>query len=93
METTTIHILVERTRRDARPVAVSARPPAGHSTMMKVEREALAAGYVFVLYRGGRTCKVLSASVHRDRVETVKGRITKRPETYAIAQLPIIEAW
>jgi hypothetical protein len=93
METTTVHVLVERTRREARPFAVSARPPPGQSTMMKVEREAIAAGYVFVLYRGGRTCKVLSASVHRDRVERVRVRITKRPETYAIAQLPIVEAW
>jgi hypothetical protein len=93
METTTIHILVERTRRDARPVAVSARPPVGQSTMMRVEREALAAGYVFVLYRGGRTCKVLSASVHRHLVEMVKGRLTKRREEYAIAQVPVVEAW
>ena len=93
METTIVHILVERTRREARPVAVSARPPLSHSTTMKVEREALAAGYVYVLYRGGRTCKVLSASVHRDRVEQVRTRLTKRREAYAIAQLPIVEAW
>ena len=93
METTVVHVLVERTRREARPVAVSARQPKVQATMMKVEREALAAGYVYVLYRGGRTCKVLSASVHRDRVEMVRGRLTKRREAYAIAQLPIVEAW
>ncbi len=93
METTTVHILVERTRRDARPVAVSARPPHGHSAVAKVEREALAAGYIFVLYRGGRTCKVLHASVHRDRVEMVKGRLTKRREAYVIVQIPVVEAW
>ena len=93
METTTVHVLFERTRRDARPVAVTARPPLVESARMTVEREALSAGYVFVLYRGGRTCKVLSASVHRDRVEKVKGRITKRPEAYNIVQLPVVEVF
>jgi hypothetical protein len=31
--------------------------------------------------------------VHRHLVEMVKGRLTKRREEYAIAQVPVVEAW
>jgi len=94
METTTVHVVCAGNRRDLKPVAVSARrPQRGQSKVMKVERQVLAAGYVFVLYRGGRTCKVLSASVDRERLELVRGRMTKRPEAYAIAQVPVVQAW
>jgi hypothetical protein len=43
-----------------------------------------------VLYRGGRTCKVLSASVARERMEALRSRMTRNAAAYAIARVPVI---
>lgn len=94
METITAHVVCGGNRDQIRPLAVCARKPKrGHSTLMKIERQAFAVGAAFVLYRGGRTCKVLIASIDRDRLELVCGRMTKRPEAYAIARVPVVESW
>jgi hypothetical protein len=89
-----IHIHCAINRREGRPVAVSARKPErGFSTMLKVERQALEAGRVFVLYRIGPACKVLTASMHRNVVDLVRSRLTKRPEAYAVAVVPVVQTW
>jgi hypothetical protein len=94
MEPRTVPVHCAINRRAARPVAISARPlQRGHGALLTVEREALTAGHVFVLYRGGRTCKVIAASMHRERVEAVRGRLTKRTDSYAIAQVPVVQSW
>lgn len=93
MEYTTVHVLCARKNRDVRPIAVSTRLPRGPATPLRVEREALAVGHLFVLYRGGRTCKVLTASVHLERLETLRGRLTKNVEAYAIARVPVVESF
>jgi hypothetical protein len=87
-----IHCAINR--REGRPVAVSARKPdRGFSSILKVERQALDAGYVFVLYRSGPACKVLTASMHRNVVDLVRSRLTRRPEAYAVAVVPVVQSW
>ena len=92
MRTALVHVLCARSQRDFRPVAVTARRPAQRATSILVEREALALGHVYVLYRGGRSCKVISASVHRERLELVRGRLSGKP-SYGIERVPVLEAW
>ncbi len=93
MEYATVHVLCARKERETRPVVVSSRRPPVPATQLQVEREALALGHLFVLYRGGRTCKVLTASVSLERMETLLRRFTKHAEAYAIARVPVVESY
>jgi len=93
MEYATVHVLCARKERETRPVAVSARRPTVPATPVQVEREALKLGHLFVLYRGGRTCKVLTASISLERMEALRGRLTKHAEAYAIARVPVVESF
>ena len=92
METITVHILCSSDGAQPRPVAVSARRPPHPATPLQVERESVALGHLFVLYRGGRTCKVISGSARRERVEGLRARLTRNAAAYAIARIPFISA-
>jgi len=75
---------------DTRPIAASGKHGgAGARVTLEVEREALAAGSIHVLYRVGAGDVVVAGSVHRERVEAALRGLGDAAPAYRIARIPV----
>jgi len=85
-----VQIRFDEEAAESRPVAASAkRRGTGARVTVAVEREAIAEGSIFVLYRLGAACVVIAGSVRRERVESALARLGKAGAAYRIVQIPV----
>ena len=72
------------------PVAASAkRRGSGPRVTVEVEREAVVAKSIFVLYRIGAAGVVIAGSAYRERVETALANLGKAGAAYRIVRIPL----
>lgn len=72
---------------ESRPVAASTRRGGtGARVTLEVEKEAVAAGALFVLYRVGTAPVVVAGSAHRARVEAALANLGA---AYRIVRIPV----
>ena len=75
---------------EIRPVAASTkRRGTGARVMLEVEKEAVAAGTVYVLYRAGGAGVVVVGSASRERVESALASLGTARAAYRIARIPV----
>ena len=75
---------------ESRPVAASGKHGgAGARVTLEVEREALAAGSIHVLYRHGTGDVVVAGSVHRDRIEAARRALGDAAPAYRVIEIPV----
>ena len=85
-----LQLRFEREDGQSRPVgATSKHAGAGARVTVEVEREALEAGSIHVLYRTGPAEVVVAGSMHRERIEAALRRLGDAATAYRIAKVPI----
>jgi hypothetical protein len=85
-----VQLRFSRENGHSRPIAASGRHGgAGARVTIVVEREALQAGSIHVLYRVGAADLVVAGSVHRERVEAALRRLGDAARAYQIARIPV----
>ena len=85
-----VQLRFSRENGHSRPVAASGKlGGAGARVTLAVEREALEAGSIHVLYRVGAAEVVVAGSVHRERVEAALRGLGDAARAYRIASIPV----
>lgn len=85
-----VQLRFSREHGHSRPIAASGKQGgSGARVTLEVEREALEAGSIHVLYRVGAADVVVAGSVRRDRVEAALRGLGDAAAAYRIAEIPI----
>jgi hypothetical protein len=85
-----VQIRFEGEAAGSRPVAASTkRTGTGPRVTVEVEREAILARSIFVVYRMGASCMVIAGSVRRERVESALAGLGNAAAAYRIVNIPV----
>jgi hypothetical protein len=85
-----VQISFEEGPAGSRPVAASTkRRGTGPRVTVEVEREVIAAWWIFVLYRMGAACVVIAGSVYQERIEAALANLGTASAAYRIVRIPV----
>jgi hypothetical protein len=85
-----VQIRFDDAERERRPVAATRRRwGAGARVTLEVEREAIEAGFIHVLYRTGANGPVIAGSVSRERVAAALESLGEAAAAWRIARIPL----